>query len=98
MFVIQLLTEINSRKLFDISLLLQRKLWRRKRIHIYSSISSGLMMEEFHKRNMDSAENTLDSFIHLMPWCYDLSLITILYCQRNFSSLIAEKYELYTDS
>lgn len=31
------------------------------------------MMEEFHKRNMDSAENALDNFIHLVPWFCDVT-------------------------
>lgn len=34
-------------------------------MHIYPSLCSGLMMEEFHKRNMDSAENLHDNFIQL---------------------------------
>jgi len=33
--------------------------------HIYHSLCSGLMMEEFHKRSMDSAENLHDNFIQL---------------------------------
>lgn len=60
-------------------------------MHIYASVSSGLMMEVFHKTNMDSAENTLDSFVHLVPWFYDLSLITILYCRRNFSFFLLQR-------
>lgn len=37
----------------------------KKKIHIYPSLCSGLMMEEFHKRDMDSAENLHYNFIQL---------------------------------
>lgn len=56
--------KIASRKLADAFLVLQRKKWERK-IDIYPSLCSGLMMEVFHRRDTDSAENVHDSFIQL---------------------------------
>lgn len=36
---------------------------QKKKIHVYCSQCSGLMMQEFHKSSMDSAVNLRDNFI-----------------------------------
>lgn len=83
--------EINSRKVSDVSLVLQRKFWRRKKIHIYLSVSSGLMLEKFHIEEFHQV-----SLGALVLW----SVIDYYFILRKkfFLSLIAEKYELYTDT
>lgn len=53
------------KKLSDVLLVPQRKRWRRKKMHIYPSLCSGLTIEKFQERNIDSAENLHDNFIQL---------------------------------